>query len=57
MDDSYEYPQHIFLWRTVENYLIIIPKYSPYLFHWVCNDVGCIEFCMSSETSIEGGMN
>ena len=26
---SNEYPQHTFLWRTGENYPIIITKYSP----------------------------
>ena len=29
----HEYPQHIFLWRTDENYPSIIIKYPPYLFH------------------------
>ena len=29
-----EYPQHMFLWRTDENYPLIIIKYPPYLFHW-----------------------
>ena len=28
---SNEYPQHIFLWRTTENYPLIITKYPPYL--------------------------
>ena len=28
--DSNEYPQHIFLWRTDENYPSIIIKYPPY---------------------------
>ena len=32
--DSNEYPQHVFLWRTVENYPLIILKYPPYLLHW-----------------------
>ena len=32
--DSNEYPQHMFLWRTKENYPLIITKYPPYLFHW-----------------------
>ena len=30
-DDSNEYLQHMFLWRTDENYLLIIIKY-PHLF-------------------------
>ena len=25
------YPQHMFLWRTIENYPLIIAKYPPYL--------------------------
>ena len=29
--DSNEYPQHMFLWRTDENYPSIIIKYPPYL--------------------------
>ena len=33
--DSNEYPQHMFLWRTIENYPLIVTKYHPYLFH--CN--------------------
>ena len=33
--DSNEYPQHMFLWRNVENYPSIITKYPPYLFHWI----------------------
>ena len=28
-----EYPQHMFLWRTEENDLLIIIKYPPYLFN------------------------
>ena len=32
--DSSEYPQHMFLWRTNENYPSIIIKYPPCLFHW-----------------------
>ena len=32
--DSNEYAQHMFLWRTVENYPLIIIKYPPYLLHW-----------------------
>ena len=27
--DSNEYPQHILLWRTKENYPLIITKYHP----------------------------
>ena len=30
--DSNEYPQHMFLWRTDENYFSIIIRYPPYLF-------------------------
>ena len=33
-DDSNKYPQHIFSWRTDENYPSFIIKYPPYLFHW-----------------------
>ena len=29
--DSKEYPQHMFLWTTGENYPLIITKYPPYL--------------------------
>ena len=29
--DSNEHPQHMFLWRTEENYLLIITKYPPIL--------------------------
>ena len=29
---SNEYPQHMFLWRIIENYPLIIIKYPPYLF-------------------------
>ena len=29
--DSNEYQQHMFLWRTDENYPSIIIKYPPYL--------------------------
>ena len=25
----------MFLWRTKENYPLIITKYHPYLFHWL----------------------
>ena len=32
--NSNEYPQHVFLWRTDENYPWIIIKYPSYLFHW-----------------------
>ena len=32
--DSNEYPQHMFLWRTGENYPSLIIKYPPYLFYW-----------------------
>ena len=32
--DSNEYPQHMFLWRTGENYPSVIIKYPPYLFYW-----------------------
>ena len=28
--DSYEYPQHMFLWRTTENCLLIVTKDPPY---------------------------
>ena len=31
--DSNEIPQCMFLWRTVENYPLIIFKYQSYLFH------------------------
>ena len=31
--DSNEYPQHMFLWRTDENYPSIITKYKLYLFN------------------------
>ena len=30
--DSTKYPQHKVLWRTVENYLLIIIDYQRYLF-------------------------
>ena len=30
--NSNEYPHHMFLWRTIENYPLIIIKYPPYLF-------------------------
>ena len=30
-DDSNEYPQHMFLWRTDKNYPSVIIKYPPYL--------------------------
>ena len=33
--NSHEYPQHTFLWRTMENYPLIIIKHPPCLFH--CN--------------------
>ena len=33
--DSYEYSQHMFSWRTKNNYPSIIIKYTPYLFHWL----------------------
>ena len=33
-DDSIGYQQHMFLWRTDENYPSIIIKYPPYLFFW-----------------------
>ena len=32
--NSDEYPQHMFLWRTDENYSSIIVKYPPYVFFW-----------------------
>ena len=32
-DDSNEYPQHMFSWRTDKNYPSIINKYPPYLSH------------------------
>ena len=32
--DSNEYPQRMILWRTDENYPLIIIKYPSYLFHW-----------------------
>ena len=35
--DSNEYPEHMFLWRTDENYPSIIIKYPPYLFFWKSN--------------------
>ena len=31
--DSNEYPQHMHLWRTAQNYPSVIIKYPPYLFH------------------------
>ena len=31
---AYEYPQHLFLWRTDENYPSIIIKYPHYLVFW-----------------------
>ena len=31
--NSVEYSQHMFLWRTIENYLLIITKYLPFLFY------------------------
>ena len=31
--NSNEYPQHVFLWRTVGNYPVLIIKYSLFLFH------------------------
>ena len=31
--NKYMHPQHMFLWRTDENYLSVIIKNSPYLFH------------------------
>ena len=33
LGDSNEYPHHMFLWRNVENYPLIICQYPPYLFH------------------------
>ena len=30
---SNQNPQHMFLWRTIENYLLIIIRYPPYLFY------------------------
>ena len=30
---SNEYSQHMFLWRTIEKYPLIISKYPSYLFH------------------------
>ena len=30
----------MFLWRTVENYRLIITKYPPYLFDWAINTPG-----------------
>ena len=41
--DSNEYPQHMVLWRTDENYPSIIIKYPPYLF--------CVEFDLSDHWS------
>ena len=34
--DSDEYPQHMFLWKTIKNYPLIITKNPLYLFH--CDD-------------------
>ena len=31
---AYEYPQHLFLWRTDENYPSIVIKYPHYLVFW-----------------------
>ena len=42
--DSNEYLQHMLLWRTFNNYPLVIIKYPPYLFHWTAswNSVGNI---------------
>ena len=40
VDDSNEYPQHMFLWWTDKNYPSIIFKYPPYLFFWMIPSVG-----------------
>ena len=37
--DSSEYLQYMLLWRTVENYPLIIIKYPPYLFHWLLSEI------------------
>ena len=34
--ESNEYPQHMFLWRTRENYPSIIPKYPPFGQYKLC---------------------
>ena len=33
--DSNDYPQHMFLWRTVDNYALLIINYPPHLFQWI----------------------
>ena len=43
--DSNEYPQHMFLWRTDENYPSLIIKYPPYLFFWTA-DLG-LKTCLA----------
>ena len=34
--NSDEYQQHMFLWRTDENYSSVVIKYPPYQFLWTC---------------------
>ena len=46
--DSNEYPQHMFLWRTIENYLLIITKYPPYLFYCIETDQTALSAILSA---------
>ena len=39
---SNKYPQHMFLWRTVQSYPLIIIKYPSYLFHWNLHPYTCL---------------
>ena len=48
--DSNEYPQHMFLWETTENYPLIIIKYPPYLF--CCTSPQCPWLVMSYQASV-----
>ena len=47
--DSYEYPQHTFLWRTDKKYSLIITKYPPYLFYYLTFQVFLLFFLVPEE--------
>ena len=49
--DSNEYPQYMFLWRTIENYPSIITKYPPYLFHCEEGTAKLTKICVYGKNS------
>ena len=45
---SNEYPQHMFLWRTGENYPTILTKYSFFFYNFIFQTISCLHSTVST---------